>query len=185
MNEPMTCPNCGKEYPVGAIFCPFCGALLPPDAGAAASDPAEQLRNRYGAYAAWVRQSLEERNFGRIAIGWLSGNDAFKRSGEHERFLNDVQALCAPLLEQYRAGEARSTLPEVLRFALIDCHADALQETEWMFLAAEMPFVPFLDLLTKEEAAALYPDYKALRRRQPGLQPQKTIQKKLKTIAEI
>ena len=185
MNEAMRCPACGESCPASARFCPFCGTLLTAAVSAVPSDPAEQVRIRYDAYAAWVSETLAERNLGQITLGWLTGNDAFKRSGEHERFLNDVQALCAPLLEQYRAGEKRETLPEVLRFVLIDCHADAQPETDWMFLAAEMPFEPFLDLLTKEEAAALYPDYKALRRRLPGLQTQKTILKKLKKITEI
>ena len=185
MNETLICPNCGKECPEGASFCPFCGALLPSRSVRGDADSmTELLRARYSAYDAWAGGVLAERNLGRVAIGWLTGNDAFKRSPEHERFLNDVQALTEELQTRCDAGECIGELSGLMRYVLIDCHAEVPQETDWMFLAAEKLFLPFVERLTPDDAAVLYPDYKALRRRQPGLDAQKQILKALKKRAQ-
>ena len=144
----------------------------------------ELFRARYVAYDAWASGVLAERNLGRVAMSWLTGNDAFKRSPEHERFLNDVTAMAGELQTRCAAGECCGELPGLLRYVLVDCHADVPQETDWMFLAAEKLFLPFVECLSAGEAAALYPDYKTLRRRQPGLDAQKQILKALKKRAQ-
>ena len=87
------------------------------------------------------------------------------------------------LLAEYRAGGSRATMPELLRFVLLDCHRDKVAETEWMFLAAEKVFLPMISLLTREEAAALLRPYAELRRKQPGLSVQREVRRELKRCA--
>ena len=185
MNEMLHCPSCGKDCPEGASFCPFCGALLPSrSVRGEGNSMTELIRARYDAYYTWADSVLAERNLGSVAMSWLTGNDAFKRSSEHERFLNDVTVLSEELQTRCASGESCSELPGLLRYVLIDCHADIPQETEWMFLAAEKLFMPFVECLSAADAAALYPDYKMLRRREPGLDAQKQILKMLKKQAQ-
>jgi len=185
MNEMTYCQNCGAETPAQARFCPHCGAaLLLQTVSDDAAELLGQVKARYAAYAAWAEKMLSERSFGRIAMGWLTGNDAFKRSDEHEKFLTDLQKVCGELKTRCESGNVPAVLPELMHFALIDCHADVPQETDWMFLAAEMPFAELLPFLPDAEAAALYPDYRAERKRQPGLQTQKNILKALKQKAQ-
>ena len=186
MRENKVCPACGKEIDNPEMrFCPFCGTALeqPEEAPCGAADPAGEVRARYEAYLNWVESALSDREIGRVLSAMFTGNRAFKNSPEHERFLLDVQAMSERLTDRYRAGEQRETLPPLLRYVLVDCHSDTPQETDWMFLAAEKMFMPLLELLTREEAAALYPVYRRLRKKQPGLEIQKNIQKYLKRAA--
>jgi len=184
MSENTFCPACGKAAPADASFCPACGARLPSAVPDSSLLPGK-LRERYEAYDAWVQQALSRRNAGQIALGWLTGNDAFKRSEEHTRFLDDVQAMSSALLEHCRTRGVSEELPALLRYVLIDCHDVDTQETDWMYLAAEKCFAEFLPLLSPEAAAALYGDYRFLRRHTPGLQIQKNILKELKKIGKV
>lgn len=183
MNEAKICQNCGKESSgAGVCFCPFCGTALQaaqPECGGLT----DAVRARYAEYDMWVRSVHKNQAAARVLTMMITGDRTFKNSPEHERFLTDVEKLSEELIARYRAGDARETLPELLQFVLIDCHDGVDQDTDWMFLAAEKVFIPLLELLTQEEAAALYPPYKQLRRKQPGLEIQKNIRKSLKKTA--
>ena len=184
MNKVMICPNCGKELDGEQMrFCPFCGTEQVQPAAAEEQRSVAGVRARYEAYAAWARSARSQKEFGRVLSTLFTGNRAFKNSPEHERFVLDIQSMAEQLIARYEAGEQRDTLPELLRYVLLECYEDISQETEWMYLVAEKFFMPLLSLLTPEEAQALYLPYKALRKKQPGLEIQKNIRKTLKQAA--
>ena len=186
MNGTQICPNCGKEIDNAEMrFCPFCGTALVMAAPLPAETPVDAVRARYEAYMSWVDSTLAQQEFGRVLSALFTGNRAFKNSPEHEQFLVDLQTMSDDLTADYQAGKQRETLPALLQYVLIDCHRDTPNETDWMFLAAEKMFMPLLELLTQGEAAALFAPYKLLRKKQPGLEIQKNIKKKLKALAEL
>lgn len=166
-----TCPACGRDVETDeARFCPFCGAEL--TAPAAARSALDDLRAAYAGYDAWVEDYFRTEGTGSRLLAVVTGNGAFKNSPEHAAFLSQVAELVPALPPEER-------LP-ALRFALLDCHDGRRQEVEWMFLAAEKDFIPLAEALSAAEAAALYPDYRARRRRAPGFPVQTTLLKTLK-----
>jgi len=184
MEEKRICPSCGKAVTDPEMrFCPYCGTVLAAGGQENAAERIDALRARYEAYDRWVLSAISGKELGAAFKAFVTGNRAFKFSEEHERFINDVQAVGDALLAEYRAGGSRATMPELLRFVLLDCHRDKVAETEWMFLAAEKVFLPMISLLTREEAAALLRPYAELRRKQPGLSVQREVRRELKRCA--
>ena len=76
----------------------------------------------------------------------------------------------------------REELLPLMEYALIGCHEGVDEGTDWMLLAAERLFMPFLELLSGDEAASLYEPYRRLRRKNVGLPPQSEILKTLKKM---
>ena len=74
----------------------------------------------------------------------------------------------------------RDSLPGLLKYVLLDCHAESDDWSDWMLLAAEKHFISLVEGLTAEEAALLYEPYRKLRRRSKGLPPQDDILRLLK-----
>jgi len=179
--ERSSCPNCGKTIDSPEMqFCPFCGTALPAPEPEEELDPVGMVRRRYEAYAEWVESTHSNREFSRVLRAMFTGDRSFKNSLEHAKFLTEIEVMGDTLLEAYRAGEKRETLPELLRYVLIDCHQEVPQETDWMYMATEKVFLPMIELLTKEEADVLYPAYQQLRKKQPGLEIQKNVKKRFK-----
>ena len=177
------CPGCGERVTEErARFCPICATELP--AAEAPTEAAQALEaalvQRYSDYNAWVMLTRGREGGGKRILELLTGSSAFKNSEKHEVFFRDVGDQAAALLEAYRAAPGSGDVAGLLRYALIDCHRDAYRETDWLYLVAEQHFLPFTELLSPAEAAALYADYKALRKKQTGFSFQTQILKSLK-----
>ena len=183
MNEKI-CTACGAVVESEtARFCPECGALLPeeparPDAGALE----ERLRARYRAYNDWAEEYRKKDGGARRLLSLVTSSSPFKNSEEHGIFFEDVKARTEELLAAYREAPGSGDLPGMLNFALVDCHGFACTEADWMFMAAEQLYMPMLDLISGDEAAALLGAYQKLRKRNNSFDFQKKIAKKLKSI---
>ncbi len=59
------------------------------------------------------------------------------------------------------------------------------KETDWMFMAAEKFYLPFIDKLSKEDAGKLYEKYAAIRKKNRGFEVQDSIVKKFKKVLGI
>ena len=180
------CPACGAVVEsVEARFCPLCGILLPVEpAKWSTGELEEKLKTRYRVYNDWAVEYRKKESGGRRLLSLISSSSPFKNSEEHGKFFDDVKAISVELLEGYRAAPGTGDLPALLNFVLIGCHDFACTEADWMFLAAEQLYLPFLDQLSGETAAALLPGYQRLRRKQSGFDFQKKILQKLKTIGD-
>ena len=122
---------------------------------------------------------------GRRLLSLFTSNSPFKNSPEHGKFFDNVKDLTEKLLAVYQSGADNGGLLDVLRFALIECHSGVKPETDYMLLAAEQLYLPFLELLSANAAAAILPEYRALRKKQPGFEIQTKILKKLKTMGNM
>ena len=177
------CPGCGERVTEArARFCPICATELP-----VAETPAEAvtvleeaLRQRYADYNAWVVLTRGREGGGKRILELLTGHSGFKNSEKHEEFFRDVGDKAGALLEAYRVSPGSGDLAGLLRYTLIDCHRAAYRETDWLYLVAEQHFLPFTELLSPAEAAPLYDDYKALRKKQKGFHFQTQLLKTLK-----
>ena len=177
------CPGCGERVTEErARFCPICATELPkqePSADRTAALEAA-LRQRYDDYNAWVTQTRGRDGGGKRILELLTGNSAFKNSEKHEEFFHDIGDKAGALQEAYREAPGSGDIAGLLRYVLIDCHRNAYRETDWLYLVAEQHFLPFAELLAPADAAALYADYRALRKKQKGLPFQTRILKALK-----
>lgn len=181
------CPSCGESVQEArSRFCPFCGAALP-EPETTADDTArleEQLRQRYRDYDAWVILTRSKEGGGTRILELITGRSNFKSSEKHEEFFRDVGALAAELLAAYQAAPGSGDLAALLRYVLIDCHGGPNREADWLHLVMEQHFLPFLDLLSQPAAAALYVDYRLLRKKQKGFAFQTKILKTLKRLGQ-
>lgn len=178
------CPGCGERVTEErARFCPICATALPDAAAPTAENTAaleEALRARYQDYNAWALLTRDREGGGRRILELFTGSSAFKNSEKHEEFFRDVGEQAAALLAAYEAVPGSGDVAALLRYALIDCHRTVYQEADWLYLVAEQHFLPFVALLSTADAAALYADYKAQRKRQKGFPFQTQILKALK-----
>ncbi len=145
----------------------------------------QKIFSLYSEYISWSAELM--RSFGGIKIfsQLFTGGGQYKNREEHMVFFKATEAAVGEYYDALANGSApREELEEVLRFVLVDCH-DAVDEWgDWMLMAAEKHFVPFVDVLEKEEASRLYEPYRRLRRRNKGLPPQDEILKKLKMLGK-
>ncbi len=142
----------------------------------------------YDLYSDYIRWSSELMgSFGGIKMfsQMFTGGGEYKNREEHRKFFAD----CGIAAEEYFAAmkdgrTGTEELPNVLRLVLVDCHYEGDDWADWMLLAAEKHFIPFVDMLSREEAVELYEPYRRLRRGNRGLPPQDEILKKLKKMAK-
>lgn len=177
------CPGCGEQVTEErARFCPICATPLPSAEPSAEDTVALEaaLRLRYNDYNAWVTLTRDREGGGKRFLELLTGNSAFKNSEKHEEFFHVVGDGAAALLDAYRAVPGSGDIAALLHYVLIDCHRAVNRETDWLYLVAEQHFLPFVELLSPPDAAALYADYKALRKKQKGFPFQTQILKALK-----
>ena len=177
------CPGCGERVTEArARFCPICATALPAEETPAEAATAleEALVQRYSDYNAWVVLTRGREGGGTRILELLTGNSTFKNSEKHEEFFHDIGDKAAALLEAYREAPGSGDIAGLLRYTLIDCHRDTYQETDWLYLVLEQHFLPFTELLSPAEAAGLYEDYKALRKKQKGFPFQAQLLKTLK-----
>jgi len=135
----------------------------------------------YTEYLNWSKRLLRSLGGTKMFSSILTGGAEYKNREEHEEFFCD----CKKAVEEYYAAiingdTGREDLMPLLRYALLDCHSECDERAEWMLLAAEKHFLPFMELITREEAEELYEPYRKLRRSHKGLPPQDEILKKLK-----
>ena len=147
------------------------------------SDIIRNIINIYDEYLAWSKKLLLSMG-GTRAIGqMLTGGAEYKNREEHAEFYHKCEAAVGEYSAALADGSAdRASLMPFLKYILIDVHADCDERAEWMLLAAERHYLPFLELLTAEEAAELFEPYRKLRRRNKGLPPQDEMMKKLKKL---
>ena len=181
------CPSCGEFFDIEqARFCPHCGAALPTEEAAMDVEALEnEIMERYRAYAAWAENMHAGESGGRRLLNLFTSNSPFKNSPEHGKFFDSVKEMTEKLLGIYQSGTERAGLCKLLHFALIECHRGIRAEADLMFLAAEQLYLPFLDLLPADAAAAMLPEYKALRKKQKGFEVQTKILKILKTMGNM
>ena len=180
------CPSCGAAIEgTEARFCPLCGAALPEAQETAGTSVLEEkLRARYRAYNTWVEESCAKEGAGRRLLNLLAISSPFKNSEEHGKFFDDVKAMSEELLKIYSEQPGTGDIAGLLHFTLLECHSFARTEANWMFLAAEQLYLPFLPLLSAGEASKLLPEYNALRKKQKGFDFQVKILRTLKSMAE-
>lgn len=174
-----TCPSCGKEIPASdALFCAYCGAsLAEKDAGTVC----DSVYAVYNEYINWSSRFILERGTGNTLAAIFTGDREFKDRPEHKSFFDSCGKAAGELYGLFADGKCGSEdILKMLEYVLIDCHKDRMDAVEWMLLAAERHFSPFIPHLSGDEAAALYEPYRRLRRKNRGLPPQDEILKKLK-----
>ncbi len=176
---PTVCPACAREIiSPDAAFCSFCGASLREDG---AEELFEKIRGIYAVYINWSAEYLAERSAGSSLSALFTGDRAFKERPEHVSFFDSCAETAAKLLGKLSVGTGVSDrLYELMRFVLLECHEDRIASVDWMLLAAEKHFLPFVELLSAEQAAELYEPYRRARRKNKGLPPQDEMLKKLK-----
>ena len=145
----------------------------------------EKIISLYTEYISWSAELM--RSFGGVKIfsQLFTGGGQYKNREEHMIFFKAVEEAAGEYYAALKNGSAaKAELPELLGFVLLSCHERVDEWGDWMLMAAEKHFVPFVDLLEKEEAASLYEPYRRLRRRNKGLPPQEEILKKLKKLGK-
>ncbi len=177
------CPACAKEnISPDALFCSWCGASLRKDG---AKELFEKIRDIYIEYINWGEFYLAERSAGSSLSALFTGDRAFKERPEHTKFYSSCGETAEKLLTEIKAGEAVSEeFFDLMKFVLIDCHIGRIDSVEWMLLAAEKHFLPFVELLGKAQAAELLEPYRRARRKNKGLPPQDDMLKRLKKCAK-
>lgn len=179
------CPSCSEETPIassGEGFCLYCGAKISfPDR---AVDAGDEIKSIYTKYIEWVIEYFEGTSaFTRSITSFFTGSNDFKRHENHNRFIDSVSAAAQKMLSGYESGSVtRDEVAAIIRFALLDNHDRGISDAKWMFMAAEQFFEPMLCVLTAEEAAQLFEEYKLLRKKEPGFPVQQKILKALKKM---
>ena len=136
----------------------------------------------YRGYVDWSTGFPKDRGGFGILRRLITGNSEYNRQKEHEIFSRQLKGAVEEYGEALRDGLGREELLPLMEYALIGCHEGVDEGTDWMLLAAERLFMPFLELLSGEEAASLYEPYRRLRRKNIGLPPQSEILKTLKKM---
>lgn len=135
----------------------------------------------YDDYINWSNELLGSFGGVQMFAQLFTGGAEYNKREEHSAFFSACGEAAGAYLAALGEGEApREELMPLLSYVLIRCHSGGDDWAEWMLLAAEKHFLPFIELLTKEEAAELYEPYRKLRRRNKGLPPQDEMLKKLK-----
>ncbi len=145
---------------------------------------AQNILDLYKNYITWSADLMD--SFGGIKMfsQMFTGGTEYKNREEHKSFIAACEKAAEEYLEALRGGEApREELLSLLKYVLLDCHGECDEWAEWMLLAAEKNFLPYVELLKTEEAEALYEPYRRLRRKNRGLPPQDEFLKKLKKLS--
>ena len=136
----------------------------------------------YDNYAYWSLSFQQSHGGLKSQRRFLTGNSEYNRQENHKVFFNECGTVVDEYLETVRSGEGREELLPLLNYVLIECHYDMDPGTEWMLLAMEKRFIPFLEFIGSAGAKYLYEPYRALRRKNRGLPPQDEILKILKKL---
>lgn len=148
----------------------------------------ELSRSIYALYHEYIRWSSElMKSYGGVKMftQMFTGGGEYKNREEHGAFFKNCEKAAGEYLAAVEAGtEEREELLRLLQYVLVDCHGQVDDWAEWMLLAVEKHFIPFVDLLSREEAQSLVEPYRRLRRQNKGLPPQDEILKKLKKICK-
>jgi len=139
-----------------------------------------EIYTLYEDYTAWSITFLVENGGMNILRRFFLGNSEYNKQKEHTTFFKAVTEVAENYAAALDAGEGREELLPLLQYVLVDCHTGCDETTDWMLLASEKNFIPLLDYINEEEAAALSEPYMRLRRKNRGLPPQDEIRKKLK-----
>lgn len=145
----------------------------------------QKIFRLYSDYISWSVELM--RSFGGVKIftQLFTGGAQYKNREEHMEFFKDVEDAAGEFFYAIKECTVeRDELLDVLQYVLLVCHEGVDEWGDWMLLAAEKHFVPFADLLSREEAVKLYEPYRKLRRRNKGLPPQEDILKKLKKLSK-
>lgn len=144
----------------------------------------EKFEGLYSSYIDWSRELMGSYGGIKMFAQMFTGGAEYKNREEHMDFFRAAGTLAEEYMVELKSGSAdRDGLMEILRYVLLDCHGVGDDWAEWMLLAVEKHFIAFVELLSREEAAALLEPYKKLRRRNKGLPPQDEILKKLKKLS--
>jgi len=140
----------------------------------------EEIKHKYTKYNNWVQDFQGGANISQRLMRLFSHNREFNSKPEHKEFYNSVKELAGRYLEE--AKENGTDVYELLNYVFIECYAVAVKASTFMFLAAEQEFIPFLDLLTRDELVQLEEDYKKRRKKDPGLPIQTRIKKRIRQL---
>ena len=144
----------------------------------------ERIISLYSGYISWSAELM--RSFGGVKIftQLFTGGGQYKNREEHMVFFKAVEEAAGEYYDALKNGSApKEELAELLSFVLLTCHERVDEWGDWMLMAAEKHFIPFVDLLEREEALSLYEPYRRLRRRNKGLPPQDELLKILKKLS--
>lgn len=137
--------------------------------------------NLYREYIRWSQELMGSFGGVRMFAQLFTGGGEYKNRPEHMTFFNAVEKAAEEYAVSLAEGNIeRDSLPRLLKYVLLDCHAESDDWSDWMLLAAEKHFISLVEGLTAEEAASLYEPYRKLRRRSKGLPPQDDILRLLK-----
>ncbi len=135
----------------------------------------------YREYLEWSRELMGSYGGVKIFAQMFTGGGEYKNRPEHMEFFNSCEKAAGEYLAALKDGAvSRDGLIPLLKYTLVDCHSQCDDWGDWMLMAVEKHFLPFGELLTKEEAAELFEPYRKLRRRSKGLPPQEEMLKILK-----
>lgn len=141
----------------------------------------DDIKGMYMRYNNWVQDFQGESNISQKLMRLFSHNREFNARPEHRGFYFEVEERAKEIYEW--AKQENEDVYELIHYVYIDCYGVAVKSTAFMYLAAEQIFVPFLELLTKEEVIRLEAEYRQRRRKDPGLPIQTKIKKYLKQLA--
>jgi len=186
--EKLYCTKCGKENSLGgARFCAFCGGELAKSSLPAAQQLAQLcagLKNTYINYINWTSDYLASRSAGKILVGMFTSNADFNNRDEHNIFVADCESACADIRTQAALCDSSAELMSLLDYVLFDVYSHCGDEAGWMLLACEKYYLPLLELLSKDELAALYERYRAFRKKKMNLPVQDEMLKTMKKLSK-
>lgn len=135
----------------------------------------------YREYIEWSRELMGSYGGVKMFAQLFTGGAEYKNRPEHMDFFRAVEKAAGEYMDAFMEGRLeRESLFELLSYVLLDCHNECDDWADWMLMAVEKSFLPFVELLSGQEAAKLYEPYRKLRRKNKGLPPQDEMLKKLK-----